>query len=140
MRQPRSGRRCPRVFRVLKWLIALAFTVAVAVGAVVVLATYDELTATLPPIDRLLEYDPPVATRVYADDGSLIEEFFRERRYRVPIDDIPPLVRNAFLAAEDADFFSHRGVDFVGIVRAALANFQAGSVVQGASTITQQVV
>lgn len=128
------------MLRVLKWLVALAFTVAVAVGAVVVLATYDELTATLPPIERLLDYDPPVATRVYADDGTLIEEFYRERRYSVPIDDIPPLVRNAFLAAEDSDFFAHRGVDFVGIVRAALANLQAGSVVQGASTITQQVV
>ena len=67
------------MLRVLKWLVALTITVAVSVGAVVVLATYDELTATLPPIDRLLDYDPPVATRVYADDGSLIEEFFRER-------------------------------------------------------------
>ncbi|MFN2424931.1 MAG: PBP1A family penicillin-binding protein [Candidatus Binatia bacterium] len=128
------------MLRVLKWLVALAFTVAAAVGAVVLLATYEELTATLPPIERLLDYDPPQATRVYADDGSLIEEFFRERRYRVAIADIPPLVRNAFLAAEDADFFAHRGVDFMGIARAALANFQAGSVVQGASTITQQVV
>lgn len=128
------------MLKVLKWLVALTLTVAVAVGAVVVLSAYDELTATLPPIDRLLDYDPPVATRVYADDGSLIEEFFRERRYRVPIDDIPPLVRNAFLAAEDSDFFAHRGVDFVGILRAAIANFQAGNVVQGASTITQQVV
>jgi penicillin-binding protein 1A len=129
-----------RILRVLKWLVVLALTVAVSIGAVVLLAAYDELTATLPPLDRLLEYDPPVATRVYADDGSLIEEFFRERRYRVPIEDIPPLVRNAFLAAEDADFFAHRGVDFAGIARAAVANLRAGDVVQGASTITQQVV
>ncbi len=128
------------MFRVLKWLVALALTVAVAVGAVVVLTAYDELTATLPPIDRLLDYEPPQATRVYAADGSLIEEFFRERRYRVAIGDIPPLVRNAFLAAEDSDFFAHRGVDFIGIARAALANLRAGDVVQGASTITQQVV
>ena len=109
---------------------------AVSIGAVVLLAAYDELTATLPPIDRLLDYDPPVATRVYADDGSLIEEFFRERRYRVPIKDIPPMVRNAFLAAEDSDFFVHRGVDFAGIARAAVANFRAGDVVQGASRIS----
>ena len=135
-----GARWCCRVWRVLKWLIALIVIVVVAVGAAVGLATYDELTATLPPIDRLLEYDPPVATRVYADDGALIEEFFRERRYRVPIEDIPPTVRNAFLAAEDSDFFAHRGVDFFGIARAAFANFRAGDVVQGASTITQQVV
>ena len=135
-----AGDGIPGCCDVLKWLVALALTVAVAVGAVVVLTAYDELTATLPPIDRLLDYDPPVATRVYAADGSLIEEFFRERRYRVPIANIPPLVRNAFLAAEDSDFFAHRGVDFVGILRAAIANLQAGNVVQGASTITQQVV
>jgi penicillin-binding protein 1A len=129
-----------RILRVLKWLVVLALTVAVSIGAVVLLATYEELTATLPPIDRLLDYDPPVATRVYADDGSLIEEFFRERRYRVPIEDIPPLVSNAFIAAEDAKFFKHRGVDFAGIARAAAANIKAGDVVQGGSTITQQVV
>jgi penicillin-binding protein 1A len=128
------------VLRFLKWLIALALTAGVAVGAVVLLTAYDELTKTLPPIDRLLDYEPPVATRVYAADGSLIEEFFRERRYRVPIADIPPLVRNAFLAAEDSDFFAHRGVDFLGITRAFLVNLRAGDVVQGASTITQQVV
>ncbi len=129
-----------RILRVLKWLVVLAITVATSVGAVILLAAYEELTATLPPLDRLLEYDPPVATRVYADDNTLIEEFFRERRYRVPIEQIPPLVRNAFLAAEDSDFFAHRGVDFVGIARAAAANLRAGDVVQGASTITQQVV
>ena len=129
-----------RVLRVLKWLFALAFTAACAVAGVVVLTTYEELTATLPPIDRLLEYDPPVATRVYAADGSLIEEFYRERRYSVPIRDIPPMVRNAFLAAEDADFYAHHGVDFLGIARAFAANVKAGDVVQGGSTITQQVV
>lgn len=128
------------MLRFLKWLLALALTAGVAVGAVVVLTAYEELTKTLPPIDRLLDYDPPVATRVYAADGSLIEEFFRERRYRVPIGEIPPLVRNAFLAAEDSDFFAHRGVDFLGIGRAFLVNLKAGTVEQGASTITQQVV
>ena len=61
-----------QILRVLKWLVVLALTVAVSIGAVVLLAAYDELTATLPPIDRLLEYDPPVATRVYADDGQLV--------------------------------------------------------------------
>ncbi|HXC52990.1 MAG TPA: PBP1A family penicillin-binding protein [Candidatus Limnocylindrales bacterium] len=128
------------MLRVLKWLVALILTVTVGFGAVVLLTMYDELTKTLPTIDRLLEYDPPVATRVYAADGSLIEEFYRERRYRVPIAEIPPLVRNAFLAAEDSDFFAHRGVDFIGILRAMVANLRAGDVVQGASTITQQVV
>lgn len=129
-----------RLLRLLRWTFAALLTVAFAIAAAVVLSAYEELTATLPPIDRLLEYEPPMATRVYAADGSVLEEFFRERRYRTPIADIPPLVRNAFLAAEDADFYAHHGVDFLGIARAFAANLRAGNVVQGGSTITQQVV
>jgi len=129
-----------RVLKVVRWLVAITFTLACAFGLVVVLAAYDEMTATLPPIDRLLNYDPPVATRVYAPDGTLLEEFFRERRYLVPIAEIPPIVRKAFLAAEDSGFYSHRGIDLPSIVRAFVANLRAGDVVQGASTITQQVV
>jgi len=126
--------------RVLRWIVATTFALACAFGVVVVLTAYDEMTAALPPIDRLLNYDPPVATRVYAADDTLLEEFFRERRYLVPIADIPPVVRKAFLAAEDSGFYSHHGVDFPSIVRAFTANLRAGGVVQGASTITQQVV
>ncbi len=126
--------------RVLRWIVATTFALACAFGLVVVLSAYDEMTATLPPIDRLLNYDPPVATRVFASDGTLVEEFFRERRYLVPISEIPPIVRKAFLAAEDSGFYSHHGVDFLGIGRAFAANLRAGDVVQGGSTITQQVV
>ncbi|HYB98928.1 MAG TPA: PBP1A family penicillin-binding protein [Candidatus Limnocylindrales bacterium] len=126
--------------RMLKWMVAVMLSLVCAVGGVIVLATYDEMTSALPPIERLLQYEPPVATRVFASDGALVEEFYRERRYLVPIEKIPPVVRNAFLASEDADFYSHSGVDFIGIARAFAANLSAGSVVQGGSTITQQVV
>ena len=126
--------------RMLKWVVAVMLSLVCAIGGVVVLATYDEMTSEMPPIERLLQYEPPVATRVFAGDGALVEEFFRERRYLVPIAKIPPLVRNAFLASEDADFYGHSGVDFIGIARAFAANLSAGSVVQGGSTITQQVV
>ncbi|MBI5503390.1 MAG: PBP1A family penicillin-binding protein [Deltaproteobacteria bacterium] len=126
--------------RVLRWIVATTFTLACAFGLVVVLSAYDEMTAALPPIDRLLNYDPPVATRVFAADGTLAEEFFRERRYLVPVSRIPPVVRKAFLAAEDAGFYSHHGIDVLGIGRAFAANLRAGDVVQGGSTITQQVV
>ena len=113
---------------------------ALLVGGVVGWAVYRELTANLPPVDKLLGYQLPVASRVYADDGTLLGEFFIEKRYLVPLANIPPLVRDAFLAAEDASFYRHKGVDFLGIARAAIANFSAGEVVQGGSTITQQVV
>jgi penicillin-binding protein 1A len=107
------------------------------VGGVIL---YLELTADLPPVDQLLSYRPPIATRVYADDGAQIAEFFVERRYLVPFERIPPHVRQAFLASEDADFYQHRGVDPISIARAVWANVRAGGVVQGASTITQQLV
>jgi penicillin-binding protein 1A len=101
---------------------------------------YREISANLPPVDKLLRYQLPVATRVYAADGTLLGEFYTEKRYLVPIAKIPAVVREAFISAEDSNFYKHRGVDVLGIARAAVANFTAGSVVQGGSTITQQVV
>jgi penicillin-binding protein 1A len=121
--------------------------IVVGSGLVVVLAgglagwiVYRELSANLPPVDKLLRYQLPVATRVYADDGTLLGEFYTEKRYLVPIAQIPAVVRQAFIAAEDASFYRHKGVDVLGIVRATIANLTAGEVVQGGSTITQQVV
>jgi penicillin-binding protein 1A len=111
-----------------------------AAGGLTGWIAYREITANLPPVDKLLRYQLPVATRVYANDGTLLGEFYTEKRYLVPIAQIPPMVRDAFIAAEDSNFYHHKGVDVLGIVRAALANFTAGSVVQGGSTITQQVV
>ena len=122
------------------WALCV-FTLALIVGAgAVAFSIYDQYWTQLPPISRLLEYDPPVATRVYADSGELVGEFYFEKRYLTPIDQIPDVVRNAFVAAEDSAFYEHRGIDFLGIARAALANLRAGDVVQGGSTITQQVV
>ena len=112
----------------------------VAAGGLTGWIAYREITANLPPVDKLLRYQLPVATRVYANDGTLLGEFYTEKRYLVPIAQIPPIVRAAFIAAEDSNFYHHKGVDVLGIVRAAVANFTAGSVVQGGSTITQQVV
>ena len=78
-------------------------------------------------------------TQILAKDGQLIAEFSHQRRYVVPLDRIPSDVISAFVAAEDGDFFKHVGVDLLGIARATWANFRAGRVVQGGSTITQQV-
>jgi len=125
-----------RLFRIVLWSAA-----TVALFAVIALvAVWRELTADLPPVEELLDYRPPTATRVYAADGSQIGEFYVERRYLVTIDEIPNHVKLAFLAAEDAEFYQHRGVNPISIVRAMLTNLQRGEVVQGASTITQQVV
>src|SRR5262249_13297846 len=101
---------------------------------------YRELTEDLPPVDQLLRYQPPTATKVFSDDGTLIGEFYVERRYLIPLDRVPMHVRLAFLAAVDADFYRHRGVDPLSIARAFVHNMRPGASQQGGSTITQQVV
>ena len=81
-------------------------------------------------------------TRVHASDGSLLAEYARERRLYIPIQAVPKLVINAFVAAEDKNFYEHGGIDFTGIARAAMLyvqNYGSGRRPQGASTITQQV-
>ncbi|SMC23699.1 penicillin-binding protein 1A [Desulfacinum hydrothermale DSM 13146] len=123
------------------WIGAVALVVMVVmVGAFVVTAAYIQLERSLPSIQSLKEYRPPVVSRMYAADGTLIGEFYTERRYVRPLASFPRHVIQAFLAAEDARFYEHGGVDVAGIVRAMIKNVRAGQIVQGGSTITQQVV
>lgn len=124
------------IFRFFFWTT----TLLIVAGASVAFLLYRELAQDLPPIEELQRYRPPAATLVYASDGALIGEFFEERRYPLSIFDVPRHVRDAFLAAEDTEFHQHTGVDFQAIVRAFVANWQQEEIVQGASTITQQVV
>ncbi|MGZ3685246.1 MAG: transglycosylase domain-containing protein, partial [Bdellovibrionota bacterium] len=94
----------------------------------------------LPKLDNMQDYRPALGSTVLSRDGRVLGEFYdSERRYLIGIDDIPDHVIQAFLAAEDEHFFTHSGVDLLGILRAALANFRAGGVKQGGSTITMQV-
>ncbi len=94
----------------------------------------------LPDYTLIKDFRPNLITRIYAHDGQLIGEFFTERRIIVPYSRLPQHLILAFLAAEDARFFEHPGVDLMGIARAFLENLKAGEIVQGGSTITQQVV
>ncbi|HLK11212.1 MAG TPA: PBP1A family penicillin-binding protein [Candidatus Binatia bacterium] len=124
----------------LRRLLLWSLTAVLLAGGLVGFVVYREITTNLPPVDQLLRYQPPVSTRIFADDGTLIGELYVERRYLVPLERVPPQVRLAFLAAEDANFYRHHGVSWLGILRAALANLAHHQVVQGGSTITQQVV
>ncbi|MDG2307397.1 MAG: PBP1A family penicillin-binding protein [Candidatus Binatia bacterium] len=101
---------------------------------------YSQFTENLPSVEKLLDYQPSVTTRVFAGDGSVLAEFFVEKRYLEPIHKIPRVVQLAFVAAEDATFYDHTGIDFISIGRAAFENYRAGATRQGGSTITQQVV
>ncbi|MCU0588504.1 MAG: PBP1A family penicillin-binding protein [Syntrophobacteraceae bacterium] len=122
-------------------LVMLASAVSVIlVGGLSMLAFFIQLDRSLPSTQSLKSYRPPLVTRVYASDGSLQGEFFIERRYVVPLSELPPHLIKSFLAAEDVRFYEHGGVDFLGVVRALFKNIQAGEIVQGGSTITQQVV
>jgi penicillin-binding protein 1A len=110
------------------------------IGAVGLAYGYWAFSKDLPDHAQLANYEPPVMTRVHAADGSLIAEYARERRLHVPIQATPKLVIDAFLSAEDKNFYRHVGIDPEGLVRAVLANLRSGGRrEQGASTITQQV-
>jgi penicillin-binding protein 1A len=127
---------------VLTWLkrgavTLLVLLVAALLGLFLLLEHYER---DLPSTAELKNYDPPQVTRVLARDGSLLAELFVERRTLVPIDRIPRAMKVAALAAEDADFYRHEGLDYFGMLRALLVNVRSGSMKQGGSTITQQVV
>jgi penicillin-binding protein 1A len=98
-----------------------------------------QLLLDLPDIDKLENYTPPLVTKIYDLHGEIITELFTERRTVIPLNEIPVNLQNAFLATEDEHFFSHWGIYPVGIVRAALVNLRHGKVVEGGSTITQQL-
>ena len=93
----------------------------------------------LPSIEALTDYRPKIPLRVYTADGVLMGEFGEERRSVVKIAEVPAMLKNAILAAEDERFYHHTGVDYMGVLRAAWSNFTQGGRVQGASTITMQV-
>lgn len=97
------------------------------------------LISNLPKVDRLADYRPPVVSQVFGDDGTLVGEFYIERRLVVPVNRMPRRLIQAFVAAEDASFYAHKGIDYFGIIRAAFKNLMTMRKKEGASTITQQV-
>ncbi len=126
------------LLRFLGFLFA-AGTILFVVGAAGLLWHFSK---DLPDYSQLQDYEPPVMTRVHAADGSLLGEYARERRLYIPIQAVPKLVINGFLAAEDKNFYEHGGLDFTGIARAGvnyIQSYGSGRRPQGASTITQQV-
>jgi penicillin-binding protein 1A len=129
-----------------RWRRALKIGLAVLLGIVVagiatVVLVIQHYSQGLPEVDQLKSnYAPPELTRIYARDGTLLANLFTERRTVIPFSEVPDHAKLAFLAAEDAGFYEHEGLDYFGMLRALAANLKAGSTRQGGSTITQQVV
>ncbi len=128
----------PLTLRLILYPIAVLLglvAIGVAIALIVLVLAYPKL----PSLEVLTDYRPKIPLRVYTADGYLIGEFGEERRAVVAFNEVPPLMKQAILAAEDDRFYQHGGVDYLGILRAAGANVLSGGKRQGASTITQQV-
>ncbi len=143
--RPRKIRRESRLLAFVRGVSTFAFIVfmiGLGVAGLVGYTAYQHYAADLPSLDGLRTYQPPVMSRVYAGDDRLMAELATERRIFVPLTAIPDRVRQAFIAAEDENFYSHRGIDPLAILRAAYADLhriRSGRRPEGASTITQQV-
>src|SRR5271170_3227005 len=130
----------PRLLFWLKWL-SLGAAILTVCAVLILFLVIRHFEADLPSITELRgNYHPPQVTRVLARDGTLLAELFTERRTVVPIGSLPAHVKLAVLAAEDAGFYEHEGLNYFGILRATAVNLRAGHTRQGGSTITQQVV
>lgn len=137
-----SQPRRPRRYGWLRWLLWVSsglVVLAVIAGGVAGLVAYRALAEGLPELDELEAYESSLVTHVYDRHGKLIANFFTEKRILIELEDVPQFVRNATVAVEDSRFYSHPGIDLKGVLRAAWTNYQAGRVVEGASTITMQV-
>ena len=143
--KPAQKRRHNPFIRSLRVVFGLFFGVVILVGVAggaVAWVAYQRFSQNLPDLDRVQQYQPPVMSRVYAGDARLLSELATERRIFVPVSAIPPIVRQAFISAEDQSFWHHHGVDPLAIARAAtfdLLHMGQGRRPIGASTITQQV-
>ncbi len=121
------------------YIFSAMLLVLVLITAAGAIAGYNYIVKTLPKLITVQDYQPLLVSQVYDRNGKKIGEFFRERRILIPYEKIPKNLVNAFLAAEDDQFFKHGGLNYLAILRATVANLRAGKNVQGASTITQQV-
>jgi penicillin-binding protein 1A len=123
-----------------RFFILLGAVAAILILIIVSLAlTYNTYKKDLPSLTQLHNIEPSLSTKLYANDGTLIKEFYTERRTLTPLKELPHCLVDALLATEDRRFYHHWGIDLYGIARALASNITQGKITQGASTITQQL-
>jgi len=115
------------------------FLISLSIGSGIFAGFFMANLSNLPRIDQLKEYRPSTITKIYSKEGEIIAEFFRQRREIVPLSEIPSSLQQAFLASEDRNFYKHGAIDLRGILRMLWVNLKARKVVEGGSTITQQL-
>lgn len=123
----------------LRKLIIFAVAAIAVILLLVFIGYFIYISISLPKVDRLADYKPPIVSQVFGDDGSLVGEFYLERRKVIEVNKIPRRLIQAFVAAEDSNFYQHKGLDYLGILRAMFKNVIHLRKKEGASTITQQV-
>ncbi|MBI2132016.1 MAG: PBP1A family penicillin-binding protein, partial [Candidatus Tectomicrobia bacterium] len=128
-----------RTMRGFLAFVLLGGTIGLIAGVAGGIAYYRKVARELPDVELLRTYRPSLVTRVFDQHGGLVREFFVERRFLLPLEEIPQSVIQATLATEDSRFEDHPGIDVIGIARAALRNLSGGEIIQGGSTITQQL-
>ncbi len=128
-----------KYFYFVNVLLAMFFSVLMAV-AIGLVGLYVYASRELPNITQIKDYNPSLVTTVYANDGQVLGYLYREKRFLVKLEDMPPYLSKAFLASEDSSFYQHEGLDLTAICRAFIMNIKSGEIVQGGSTITQQII
>jgi len=125
-----------KIIKILALLMLVLLLGVTAAG----IGLYKWAAQDLPDYRSISDYDPPLATKVLTRNGEVLGHFYREKRFLISLNEVPDVTVKAFLASEDARFYEHEGISLLGVVRAAIHNLKAGEIVQGGSTITQQVI
>ena len=138
MAQKKFGSKSNKIRKIFK-IALIAAAALFVIGVIAGISVYSKFKAEIPAINMVSDYKPDAGTKVYSYDGELIAEFYHEnRRIIIPYDKIPEKLRLAFVAGEDSSFYTHKGIDPLGIIRAAFKYMTTG-IKQGGSTITQQL-
>ena len=135
----RSKKKSRKILPLILGIFVVTGLIIFIAGVLIAVGGYMYFKQDLPKITSLKDYNPPTITTFYADDNRKIAEFYDERRIVIPLSYMPDMLINAFIAAEDDRFYQHKGINLLSILRAFLKNIEAGTIVQGGSTITQQV-